>query len=322
MEELDKETMLVMVRKSGAIAALARLLAAACDSTPLEAALRVLECACQLETNRLYLIATGRLLGIVNLAETHIHVPAWRSCHGGPPEQQLNTALAESCVRVLGLCLSEAPRTAGQLEARDYLVGYLVNTNLLSRVERLIIWGTQALSAGSAAEWEDGRDGGRDGSSHTHSRGHGLLRIEQKLLGYSVSLLQAITAGDTLGKRVRGGVADEGVLVNLIASLQACGLGGVVPLLSSLFLDSRVSCMLRWRATDDHAEIDDGDSGDGWGSVSKWGAQCALAALKVLTNVALIDLRLLQRILGSVTVQAEFSHIALQVPPRPSLGSD
>ena len=317
IEELDKVTMLVMVRKSGAMAALARLLATACDSTPLEAALRVLECACQLETNRLYLIATGRLLGIVNLAETHIHVPAWRSYHGGQPEQQLNTALAESCVRVLGLCLSEAPRTAGQLEARDYLVGYLVNTNLLSRVERLIIWGTQALSAGSVAEKKDGRGGEEDMDSHTHSRGQGLLRIEQKLLGYSVSLLQAITAGDTLGKRVRGGVADEGVLVNLIASLQACGLGGVVPLLSSLFLDSRMSCMLRWRAADDGADeyagAEDGESWDGWGSVSKWGAQCSLAALKVLTNVALIDLRLLQQILGSVTVQAEFSHIALQV---------
>jgi hypothetical protein len=135
---------------------------------------------------------------------------------------------------------------------------------------------------------------------------------------------QAITAGDTLGKRVRGGVADEGVLVNLISSLQACGLGGVVPLLSSLFLDSRVSCILRWRAggeggagSEEEAAGGAGCGGDGWGSVSKWGAQCALAALKVLTNVALIDLRLLQRILGSVTVQAEFSHIALQVWPAP-----
>jgi len=33
----------------------------ACDA-------QVLECACQLETNRLYLMATGRLLGIVDLA--------------------------------------------------------------------------------------------------------------------------------------------------------------------------------------------------------------------------------------------------------------
>jgi hypothetical protein len=38
-----------------------------------------------------------------------------------------------------------------------------------------------------------------------------------------------------------------------------------------------------------------------------------LEALKVLTNVALIDLAMLQRNLGSVTVQAEFSHVALQV---------
>ena len=58
-----------------------------------------------------------------------------------------NTALAESCVRILGLCLSEQPRTSGQLQARDDLVGYLVNTTLLSRVERLIIWGAQALGA-------------------------------------------------------------------------------------------------------------------------------------------------------------------------------
>ena len=45
--------------------------------------------------------------------------------------------------RVLGACLSEPPRTSAQLQARDDLIGYLVNTNLLARVERLIIWGTQ-----------------------------------------------------------------------------------------------------------------------------------------------------------------------------------
>jgi hypothetical protein len=82
-----------------------------------------------------------------------------------------------------------------QLEARDYLVGYLVNTNLLSRVERLIVWGTQALSAGAADAAKDAHEDeteatGRDDSKHTHGGGEGVLRSEQKLLGYSVSLLQ------------------------------------------------------------------------------------------------------------------------------------
>jgi hypothetical protein len=79
-------------------------------SSTVEGALRILESACQLETNRLYLIATGRLLGVVNLAEMHIDVPS-------RPATDLdaldNTALAESCVRILGLCLSEQPRTSG-----------------------------------------------------------------------------------------------------------------------------------------------------------------------------------------------------------------
>ena len=47
--------------------------------------------------------------------------------------------------------------------------------------------------------------------------------------------------------------------------------------------------------------------------MSRWAVRCALEALKVLTNVALIDLGLVQQSLGSVSVQAEFSHVALQV---------
>ena len=148
-DELDRESMLVMVRKSGAIAALTHLLGAAGDHVAsgtwtIECALRILQCACELDTNRLYLIATGRLLVLVNLAETHIHVPSWRQKGQDMTlATQLHLGLAESCVRVLGACLSEPPRTSAQLQARDDLIGYLVNTNLLARVERLIIWGTQ-----------------------------------------------------------------------------------------------------------------------------------------------------------------------------------
>jgi len=63
----------VSIHTPGAIAALARQLAAAgaeaADggslSSWIEVALRVLECACEIVTNRLYLLATGRLLVLV-----------------------------------------------------------------------------------------------------------------------------------------------------------------------------------------------------------------------------------------------------------------
>lgn len=198
-----------------------------------------------------------------------------------------------------------------------------------------MVWLTQAYGAWPQAlgatviAWEESRGeagGGHDRDAGGQSGRHeeGILRSEQRLLGYAVSLLQAVTTSDTLGHRehewdrdgprdmpsrgrIIGGVlSDEGVHANLTASLQACGIGGVVPLLSSFFLDSRVVSILRWRGGDD-------GTSDGWCPVSRWGARCALEALKVLTNVARIDLALLQRMIGSVAVQVEFSHLALQV---------
>jgi len=49
----------------------------------------------------------------VNLAETHIHVPSWRDKEEANHKTRLHVGLAESCVRVLGVCLSEPPRTSG-----------------------------------------------------------------------------------------------------------------------------------------------------------------------------------------------------------------
>ena len=52
----------------------------------------------------------------VNLAETHIHVPSWRDKSREEEANhmtRLHVGLAESCVRVLGVCLSEPPRTSG-----------------------------------------------------------------------------------------------------------------------------------------------------------------------------------------------------------------
>ena len=77
-------------------------------------------------------------------------------------------------MRILGLCLSEQPRTSGQLQARDDLVGYLVNTTLLSRVERLIIWGAQALGATM-------RSIHMGGSHHGHASKNGTKSQYSKL---------------------------------------------------------------------------------------------------------------------------------------------
>jgi hypothetical protein len=63
----------------------------------------------------------------------------------------------------------------------------------------------------------------------------------------------------------------------IISHTQACGLGGVVPLLSSLFLDSRVSSILFWSPEGEEGE----SKGAGWVAVFRWGAKCALEALKV-----------------------------------------
>jgi len=60
--------------------------------------------------------------------------------------------------------------------------------------------------------------------SHAAADAQGEMRSEQKLLGYSVSLLQAITTGDTMRRGGWGGTVDagsrEGVISNLTAALK------------------------------------------------------------------------------------------------------
>jgi hypothetical protein len=60
--------------------------------------------------------------------------------------------------------------------------------------------------------------------SHAAADAQGEMRSEQKLLGYSVSLLQAITTGDTMRRGGWGSTVDagshEGVVSNLTAALK------------------------------------------------------------------------------------------------------
>ena len=86
------------------------------NSSLVHAALRVLECACDIENNRLYLVATGRLLGLVNLAEALLSSPLLGGIQSEQEECLLTSGLTESCIRVLGVCLSAPPRTAAQLQ--------------------------------------------------------------------------------------------------------------------------------------------------------------------------------------------------------------
>jgi hypothetical protein len=100
------------------------------------------------------------------------------------------------------------------LQARNDLIGYLVNTTLLSRVEKLVLWGAQTVSSvvkelekkeGGAHHRHDDDEVGEEDACEAGGDVFGLdchtLRSEQRLLAYSLFLLQAITCRHPLGTR-------------------------------------------------------------------------------------------------------------------------
>ena len=287
----ERDSTLVSIRKSGAIAALSRMITV--DPRLMfprlaGGALRVLLAACSLPTNRLYIVTTGRLLPFIVMLEETIC-----STIDSPHIFTIGRQLLE----LIALCLGTDVGGKAGCASRDDTVGYLVNTGLLSRLERLLIWAMQNVTA----TW--GRICG--GSSSDTDRE--TLFESVRLISASIKLLESITMCSESGGQVNTAVTDATVVQGLLAMLEECSLCGIVPLLSALFLECQID--KSWLQPPSEARGALFNTRDAIGDT----IACAASALRVLTNVAVLDLGLLQRVLSTAGIQGEFSHVALQV---------
>lgn len=298
------------------------------------------------EANRWYLLLTGRLTPLVVLLDSRLRqLLPWRpaGCGGAGARRGSEWGAEEAgqTCRVLEvLCWCLAGRSAGQggKQAWEDSVALFVALGGLAGLERLQVWGAQALTeAGQALQSKTGALG-TGLMSGIPAAQHGVARDHLRVLDLSLALLQEITGGGgdsgdgaSNGKKLDGmPAADSGGTEGasypssdangsntlpgtgslggddnigrsevtprapregLLLALEASGLGGVVPLLSTLVLEKSLGEGFR------EAEV----------------LASASGALRVLANVAALDRALLQRMLGSVALQAEFSHVALHL---------
>ena len=290
----EGELLYSAIRKSGCIAAMIRVISAdekLMFPRLLSSVLKVLVDICTNETNRLYLITTGRVIPLVDKLDITL-------CSLNASFTDIESlTLLRSLMSVISVCFTCNCQTAIQIQARDDTLGYLVNAGILLKLERAII-SIIRLIAGSAASKaiESSETKGLAFSTHF------------KILEVAVTLVEAITICQESNGQIKSEVRDKSVLANLVATLDDCRLVGLVSLLSTLFLDVKI-CTLQSPSCDTSKELESCTGP----SKSQVSYSCAIKALRTLNNIALLDLNLVQRALGSVVICSEFSHVAMAI---------
>jgi hypothetical protein len=292
----ERELIYSSIRKSGCIAALIRLVSAdekLAYQRLLSGVLKVLIDVCTShETNRLYIVSTGRLIPLIDSLETAISSIS-SACF---PDSEGCNMLIQLMV-IVSICFRSAAETTIQAQARDDTLGYLVNCGILLKMERLII-SVIRLVAGSSAPKSVDQCEAKNQRCTAHL----------KILEAAVTLLEAITMCYETNGQIKSAVRDGGVLTNLVAALDEGQLVGLVPLLSTLVLDAKM-------CTSPSVNADLLKEKGALPNPVKTapGVYCAVKTLRALNNIAVLDLPLVQRTLGSVVVCSEFSHVALEI---------
>ena len=290
----DKDLLFSAIRKSGCIAAMIRLVCADDKvSFPrlLCAILKVLIDICADETNRLYIVSTGRLIPLVD----KLDYVACSLC--APISEGDSFNLLRQLMVVVSICLRCKTETSIQAQARDDSLGYLVNAGILSKLERMIISVIRLIAACAALKAVDGSEA-KNQSFAAHL----------KVLEVAVTLVESVTMCYETNGQIVSAVQDKGVRGSVVDALEDSRLVGLVPLLSTLFLDVKICTLLS--ANSDSCKETDISSGI---SKSVPARTCAVKALRALNNIAVLDLHLFQRALGSVVLCSEFSHVAMAI---------
>jgi hypothetical protein len=289
----ERELLYSSIRKSGCVAALIRLVSADEKLTYqrlLSAVLKVLVDVCTAhETNRLYIVATGRLIPLIDALDTAICSLSFADTEGYNVLMQLMV--------IVSICFRAAAETSIQAQARDDTLGYLVNCGILLKTERLIISVIRLVAGSSVSKSVDPCEAKNQ-----------RCTVHLKILEAAVTLLESITLCYESNGQIKSAVRDSAVLANLVAALDEGQLVGLVPLLSTLFLDAKM-------CTSSAVNVDLLKERGACPSTVKIapGVFCAVKALRALNNIAILDLALVQRTLGSVVVCSEFSHVALEI---------
>jgi hypothetical protein len=268
----------------------------------LSALLKLLIDVCAHETNKLYILATGRLLPLIDLLEILLV-----NLSSAPYVDNEGFGLLRQVMFVVSVCLGLSTKHTIQIQARDDTLGYLVNLGSLSKLEHLIISVIRLLSCSCALKVTD--------SQSTKGTGNQGIMDHLQILDVSVTLIEAVTMCHEIGGKIKTAIDNQAVMTNLVSALDEGRLVGLVPLLSTIFLDVKI-CKFQM-ATDSQSirERDFIKSSGGFDELrqGRVGIDCAVKSLRALNNMAVLDLSLVQRSLGSVVICSEFSHVALEI---------